>query len=50
MMKARLISLALLLASATAIADNHTLPKLELGASLSLLDIPNYRGSLNSTT
>ncbi len=50
MMKARLISLALLLASATAIADNHSLPKLELGASLSLLDIPNYRGSLNSTT
>ena len=49
-MKASLISLAFSLLSVTALADSHRLPTLELGASLSLLDIPNYRGSLESTT
>lgn len=49
-MKTRLISLALLLLALNAFADDHALPRLELGASLSMLDIPNYRGSQNSTT
>lgn len=49
-MKALLTSLALLLINAEILADDHALPKLELGASLSTLDIPDYRGSRNSTT
>lgn len=49
-MKIRLTSSILLLASFNALADHIALPKLELGASLSTLDIPNYRGSQNSTT
>lgn len=49
-MKKTLISIAFLLACAGAIADDHALPKFELGASVSMLDIPNYRGSQNSTT
>lgn len=47
---ALLISLALLLACKAAISDDHALPKLELGVSLSTLDIPDFRGSQNSTT
>ncbi len=49
-MKLRLTSLALILASFNSLAEHQALPKLELGASLSLLDIPDYRGSRNSTT
>jgi len=45
-----ILSLALLLATQMVSADQHRLPKLELGASLAVLDIPNYRGSENSTT
>ncbi len=40
--------LALMLASPL-LADGHKLPRLELGASLGGLNIPNYRGSANST-
>ncbi len=46
----RLISLIFLLASFNTLAGHQPLPKLELGASLSLLDIPDYRGSRHSTT
>ncbi|NNE63266.1 MAG: MipA/OmpV family protein [Gammaproteobacteria bacterium] len=49
-MKALLISFAFFPASSAAIAENHILPTLELGASLSTLSIPNYRGSQNSST
>lgn len=49
-MKTLLISFALLLASTAIRADQQTLPTLELGASLSTLVIPDYRGSGNSTS
>ena len=49
-MKLRLISLTFLLASFNTLAGHQALPKLELGASLSLLNIPDYRGSQHSTT
>lgn len=49
-MRAVLISLFLLLTSTGSVAGKHSLPSLELGASLSTLVIPDYRGSQNSTT
>ncbi len=49
-MKAVLISFFLLLTSTNTLAGKHSLPSLELGASLTTLVIPNYRGSQNSTT
>jgi outer membrane scaffolding protein for murein synthesis (MipA/OmpV family) len=49
-MKAVLISFSLMLASTNTLAGKHALPTLELGASLSTLVIPDYRGSRNSTS
>jgi len=49
-MKQLLTSLVLLLFVPAVIADSHELPRLELGASIGVLDIPNYRGSKNSRT
>ncbi len=39
-----------MLVNAELVADDHALPRLELGASLSTLDIPDYRGSQHSST
>ncbi len=44
------LSLAFMLTTQVVVADQHRLPKLELGASLAVLDIPNYRGSENTST
>ncbi len=49
-MKVRLISLTLLLACFNTHAGHQALPKLELGASLSLLSVPDFRGSQHSST
>ena len=49
-MKRPLASLILLFFAPLVIADGHELPRLELGVSLGVLDIPNYRGSKNSST
>ena len=49
-MKHLLVSISLLLLTSTVFADGRELPRLELGASLGVLDIPNYRGSENSST
>jgi len=49
-MKRLPVSLTLLLLTSVVFADGHELPRLELGASLGVLDIPNYRGSENSST
>ncbi len=45
-----LFGLVILLTTNLVIADQQKLPKLELGVSLAVLDIPNYRGSENSST
>ena len=50
MLNKTLFGLSLLLWLTAANAEQQTLPKLELGVSLAVLDIPNYRGSENSTT
>jgi len=42
--------LFLLLMTNIVMAEQNSLPILELGASLAVLDIPNYRGSENSST
>ncbi len=42
--------LILFIFSMPVVANDHKLPLLELGASMAVLDIPNYRGSANSTT
>ncbi len=49
-MKHLLASLTLLLCVSVVFADGHKLPSLELGVSLGALDIPDYRGSKNSST
>lgn len=49
-MKRLLTSLILLLAVPPVFADDHKLPKLELGVSLGALNIPDYRGSRHSST
>ena len=48
--KKSLLGLSLFLSINLALAEQGALPKLELGASLAVLDIPNYRGSENTST
>ena len=49
-MKSLLTSLIFLLGISVVSADDHELPRLELGLSLGVLDVPDYRGSSNSST
>jgi outer membrane protein len=45
----RLFLIPLLLAALDAPADEHKLPKFELGISMAVLNLPHYRGSAGST-
>ncbi|MCP3688435.1 MAG: MipA/OmpV family protein [Gammaproteobacteria bacterium] len=44
-----ILSMLVLVFASPIFADDHKLPKLELGVSLATLNIPNYRGSANSS-
>ena len=48
-MKKRYIGFLFFVASFNTAADTRSLPKLELGAALTTLEIPNYRGAQNTT-
>lgn len=49
-MTSRLAVLILILIATNAVADQHRLPKFELGVSLLSLSAPHYRGSAHSTS
>lgn len=49
-MKSRHAILILILFATNAVADQHALPKLELGVGLLSLSAPHYRGSAHSTS